>query len=322
MHRLMRASIVSFGFALALAGTSFAQTTQVPAPQVPVIGSPWWQIAGNPNLGPLTNPQQQPVDFAIWQAADGTWQLWSCIRGTNCGGFSRLFHRWEGRDITAPNWTPMGIAMQADPTLGELPGGLQAPHVYLHQGVWYMVYGDFMRICLARSTDGKNFTRVLRDNGQPNLFDGPFLNTRDPMLLRFGGLWLCYYTGSQAQLPYYGAVFCRTSADMKYWSEPLFVCAGGLASTPATPFDAECPFVLERNGFFYLFRNQIYGPLAQNTQYASRDPFNFGVGHDRYRIGTLPVAAPEIVVHNRNYYIAALNPNLDGIRIAKLGWTP
>jgi hypothetical protein len=55
-----------------------------------VINGPWWQIAENPNLGPLTTPQQQPVDFSIWQAADGTWQLWSCIRGTNCGGFSAV----------------------------------------------------------------------------------------------------------------------------------------------------------------------------------------------------------------------------------------
>jgi beta-xylosidase len=216
----------------------------------------------------------------------------------------------------------MGIAMQADPTLGEQPGGLQAPHVFRHEGVYYMVYGDFMRICLARSTDGKTFTRVLRDNGQPNLFDGPYLNTRDPMVLRVGALWVCYYTGSQATPPYYGAVFCRTSADLKYWSEPLFVCAGGSASSPANPYDAECPFVVERNGWYYLFRNQVYGQLALNTQYASRDPFNFGVGHDRYKIGTLPVAAPEIVVDNRQYYIAALMPNLDGIRVAKLDWIP
>lgn len=314
MHRFMRVQVVSFGLALAVSGAS-AQGWQSP-----VISSSWWQVAGNPNLGPLSTPQQQPVDFSIWQAADGTWQLWSCIRGTNCGGWSRLFHRWEGRDLTQPNWTPMGIAMQADPALGEQPGGLQAPHVFTHQGVWYMVYGDFMRICLARSTDGKIFTRVLRDNGQPNLFDGPFLNTRDPMMLRFGNLWVCYYTGLQVNPPYYCAVFCRTSADLKYWSEPMFVSAGGSASSPPTMFDAECPFVLERNGYYYLFRNQIYGANALNTQYASRDPFNFGVGHDRYRIGTLPVAAPEIVVHNGHYYIAALMPNLDGIRIAKLHW--
>ena len=49
----------------------------------PVLGleieGQWWQIAGNPDLGEFTSPRQQPVDFAPWQAKDGTWQLWSCI---------------------------------------------------------------------------------------------------------------------------------------------------------------------------------------------------------------------------------------------------
>jgi hypothetical protein len=51
------------------------------APKRPRIVGDWWQVAGDPELGDLTSPKQQPVDFAIWQAADGTWQLWSCILG-------------------------------------------------------------------------------------------------------------------------------------------------------------------------------------------------------------------------------------------------
>ena len=60
----------------------------------PRIISDWWQVAGNPDLGAYGRPGQQPVDFAVWQAADGTWQLWSCIRHTACGGQTRLFYRW------------------------------------------------------------------------------------------------------------------------------------------------------------------------------------------------------------------------------------
>ena len=42
---------------------------------------------------------------------------------------------------------------------------------------------------------------------------------------------------------------------------------------------------------------------------------------DRYLVCTLPVAAPEIILHEAQYYIAALNQGaLDGIRIAKLKW--
>ena len=60
----------------------------VPAaePRLPTIDGSWWQVAGDPDLGKYTSERQQPVDFAIWQAADGYWQIWSCIRHTKCGG--------------------------------------------------------------------------------------------------------------------------------------------------------------------------------------------------------------------------------------------
>ena len=45
---------------------------------IPEIVGDWWQIAGNPDLGRYQTDRQQPLDFGIWQAADGTWQLWSC----------------------------------------------------------------------------------------------------------------------------------------------------------------------------------------------------------------------------------------------------
>src|ERR1039457_49182 len=93
-------------------------------------------------LGKYSNPKQQPVDFAIWQAADGSWQIWSCIRGTNCGGKTRLFYRWQGSAITDRERQPMGIAMEADPAFGETAGGLQAPHVLKIGAGYYMFYGD------------------------------------------------------------------------------------------------------------------------------------------------------------------------------------
>lgn len=86
---------------------------------MPVIDGQWWQVAGNPMDHEYATETQQPVDFAVWQAADGTWQLWSCIRGTSIGGRSRLFYRWEGEELTDSNWEPMGIAMEADVSLAK-----------------------------------------------------------------------------------------------------------------------------------------------------------------------------------------------------------
>jgi len=289
----------------------------------PVIDGPWWQVAGDPDLGDYTDAKQQPVDFGIWQAADGTWQIWSCIRHTRCGGHTRLFYRWEGKKLTDTDWQPMGIAMEADPLLGEQKGGLQAPHVFKEGDTYYMVYGDWERICLAKSKDGKTFQRVLNEKGQPDLFSGPYPQSRDAMMLKVGNLFHCYYMGHEKGAKYESAIFCRTSPDLKYWSEAMMVSAGGIAVTQCNWYggDAECPFVVHKDGLFYLFRNQLYGVPSLNTQYASPNPLNFGVGHDEFRIGTLPVAAPEIILHEGQYYIAALMPSLKGIQIAKLKWT-
>ncbi len=288
----------------------------------PVLSGDWWQVAGNPELGEYQAAGQEPVDFAVWQADDGCWQLWSCIRKTFCPGKSRLLHRWEGANLHDPDWTPMGVAMEADPAVGEEEGGLQAPHVVRINGLYHMFYGDWNRICLATSEDGKHFERARNANGEPDLFSGPYENTRDAMVIQIDDIYHCYYSGHAKGKDPEGAIFCRTSRDLQDWSEPVIVSAGGSPKSQTDWFggDCECPFVVERDGRFVLFRNQLYGQNALNTQYVSDDPLDFGVDDDRCMVGTLPVAAHEIIEHEGEIYIAALMPNLDGIRICRLGW--
>jgi len=59
---------------------------------MPQIDGEWWTIAGNPDLGAYNSERQQPLDFGLWQAADGTGQLGACIRRTHCGGRVYLLH--------------------------------------------------------------------------------------------------------------------------------------------------------------------------------------------------------------------------------------
>ena len=285
---------------------------------LPRISGEWIDIASDPDLGELTDTKQQPVDFAIWQAADKTWQLWSCIRTTKAPGKTRLFHAWESPDLLRANWKPKGIAMQADEHFGETPGGLQAPHVVNVSNVYHMFYGDWENICTATSNDGKQFTRRLYDKGRSGMFtEGQGNNTRDPMAININGKWHCYYTAYPNKQ---GAVYCRTSSDMREWTDSKIVAFGGEAGSNS--FSAECPFVVElTRGEFYLFRTQKYGANAITRIYHSHDPMQFGINEDsKYLAGSLPVAAPELILHKGQWYIAALAPSLKGIRLARFEW--
>jgi len=327
MKRTWRQLILAFAWMAAVYGGQPSE--QVIVPQ---IDGPWWQVAGNPMDHKYATEKQEPVDFAVWQAADGSWQLWSCIRNTTAGGKegkTRFFYGWEGKNLTDAGWKPKGIAMEADPSLGETPGGLQAPHVVKVGQMYHLFYGDWVNICHATSKDGKNFTRVIQDSGKTAMFtEGPGNNTRDVMLLPHDGKWLAYYTAYPNRQ---GMVYVRTSEDFRTWSPSAVVSFGGQAGTGAT--QSECPHVVKLAPHeFYLFKTQTYGPqkgsdfrhrgTPQTSVYFSSDPMMFGINQDeRYFVCTLPVAAPEIIYHEGQYYIAALNEGaLDGIRIARLTW--
>jgi hypothetical protein len=318
-----------FVITLLVAGHARGVPEGVPRPQ---IDGPWWPVAGNPMDHPYATAKQEPVDFAVWQAGDGTWQLWSCLRNTTAGGpggKTRFFYRWEGRRLTDPNWKPLGIAMEADPALGETPGGLQAPHVVRVGDTWHMFYGDWVNICHATSKDGKAFTRVIQANGKTGMFrEGPNVNTRDIMLLPHARKWYAYYTCH----PNGQGMDClRTTDDFTTWTDSTVVAFGGQATT--NPWSAECPHVVKRgDSGFCLFRTQNYGSPeggdirkrgpAKTSVYYSTDPAMFGINQDeRYLLCTLPVAAPEIIHYEGQYYLAALNEGaLDGIRLARLKW--
>lgn len=298
---------------------AFSVLSQVDGVPVPTISSHWWNIAEKQDLpADLVSGKEQPVDFAVWQARDKSWQLWSCIRGTNVGGNGRLFYGWEGPDPRAALWFPKGLKMKADPSRKEREGGLQAPHVIQHKGRYWMFYGDWDRICLATSDDGINFERWKGKDGTPGLFTEKLgSNPRDPMVIRTKGKWYCYYTAMPNDQ---GVVFCRTSADLTNWSESRVVAFGGEAGTNS--WSSECPHVVEyKPGLYYLFRTQKYGPESITRVYASKDPTMFGINQDeKYLVGSLPIAAPEVLKLGNEWFLFALRTDYGGIRAAKLEW--
>lgn len=314
--------------------TKDTATPEIKDTLVPEIDGEWWQVAGNPMDHDYATERQEPVDFAVWQAADGSWQIWSCLRKTTAGGEegrTRVFHGWEGQHLTDSNWRPLGIVMDADASLGETPGGLQAPHVVTIEDSYHMFYGDWVNICHAVSRDGKSFERVVQDNGRTGMFtEGPEVNTRDIMLMRHDDTWYGYYTAFTNKQ---GKVLVRTTKDFTEWSEPSIVSFGGEAGVGNG--SSECPHVVKLGPKdFYLFKTQTYGRydrekddlrargVPETRIYHSEDPMMFGIDQDKdYLVAQLPVAAPEIVEYEGQYYIFALNQgSLDGIRCAKLKW--
>lgn len=306
--------LLIFAFAACIPATEI-----VAQPLVPAVTGPWIRIASNPDLGEYHSSRQQPVDFGVWQAADGTWQAWSCIRNTRCGGNTRLFYRWESPELWNANWQPKGIAMESRPELGEVTGGLQAPHVVVADDRYHMFYGDWNNICHATSEDGKTFQRVIQSDGTTAMFsEGPGNNTRDVMMLKVGDLWYAYYTAFPNDQC---MVYVRTTTDFKTWSRSSVAAFGGIAGTGR--YSSECPHVVFRHGRFYLFRTQHYGKNALTTVYHSQDPTMFGINQDdRYLATQLAVAAPEIVSHQGQDYLVALTPELDGLQMARLNWIP
>lgn len=300
-----------------LATLCFCNVSAAVPPAIPRIDERgWWQIASNPDLGELTSDKQEPVDFGIWQAADGTWQLWSCIRNTKERGVTRLFHRWEGPSLFDKDWQPLGVAMRGDPSFGEREGGLQAPYVIRTDGKYHMFYGDWDSICLATSDDGKHFKRASIVEGRPQLFsEGSENNARDAMVLKIDGLWYCYYSAMPQDQ---GAMFVRRASKFADWAtaKPKKVASGG--SPGRMWYEAECPHVVKFGDFYYLFRTSNYRGNPKTTVYASLDPTDFGIDNDAKIVATLPVAAPEIIQFEGRIWLAALNPELDGIRVTKL----
>lgn len=293
--------------------------------RAPLLTGPFEVLAANPVLPELGSDRQEVVDHAVFQAADGSWQLWACIRHTQVG---RLLYRWNARTFEQRPYDPVGIAMRADARFGESLddwGGqewIQAPHVIRHDGAFDMVYGGHRsengacQICLATSRDGLAFTRRRDEHGHSRVFVGPG-EARDPMVIRDGDRWIAYYAGHDEGHRAPCKVYARTSNDLVRWSEPIVVNFGGSAGHGN--WSAECPFVVQRDGAFYLLRTSSYRvPLTH--VYRSKDPLDFGRDDDSKKVGTIAVAAPEIVRHEASEWITSVHEPKRGVQIAPLGW--
>lgn len=313
----------------------------------------FWLIGPNPNLAELNTDNQECVDHHVFQSEDGKWHLWSCIRGTKVG---RVLYHWEADHLWEECWQQTGEWMRALKEYGESIDDwngeewIQSPFVVKEDGLYYMFFGGHgtgindegqpqsghngkrvpptldtaMQMCLQTSKDGRNWERYQNEDGYSRLFISPG-EVRDPCLLKDGDVWRMYYAG------YYGGgvanhgtpgIFMRTSTDLIHWSDWKLVHTDRSAQFGGGDWDQECPHVVKRGGYYYMFRTEDYY-IPRTHVFRSEDPEDFGIGDasDKY-VGLIRVAAPEIIVdpETGDEYITSNHNLKGGTMITRLRW--
>jgi hypothetical protein len=124
---------------------------------------------------------------------------------------------------------------------------------------------------------------------------------RDPQIIqeRSTGRYLMYYVASmKSGAEWKNIVRVRMSSDLLSWSEPHTVLG-----TPPGYVAAESVFVLEKNGYYYMWISGF--DYARMSLYVSTDPLNFGDA-EASRIEEQSGHAPEIVQADGQYWMACV----------------
>jgi beta-fructofuranosidase len=215
----------------------------------------------------------------------------------------------------------------AGESLGERDGGehLQSPFVLAHGGKYWMFYGGHgtgdtkdCQICLMTSDDGRSWSRHRNAEGFSRVFTGPG-EARDPCVININGLWHLYYVGWDAGNRPGQGYFVRTSRDLIDWSDARLVQKDPLPGSES--WDVECPLVVEREGYYYLFRTEEYDAGKMHV-FRSEDPLDFGIGEARNKyVCPISVAGPEIVFdENGREFISSSHDLAGGISLCRLRW--
>jgi beta-xylosidase len=282
----------------------------------------------DPLEGKFAEPGMYTVDHAILKKDD-------------------LWHLVYIRGIAATNWpeyplSNFGHAVSHDlvdwhirkPVLETVRSGFDtyqvwAPHIIEHAGKYWMFYTGVndsaaQAICLATSTDLDHWER---HEGNPLFTSLPWghwdtthwSDCRDPMVLKVGDTFYCYYTAAR-QVPgsetVENCLGIASSKDLINWQDEGY---RRLVHTLTTP--PESPFVVNRNGEYYLFyTNYKYGIVYVRSQ----DPLHgWKENPDDPQSILEGVSATEIFEHNGRWYITLISHmpyGLHFLEIRELVW--
>lgn len=200
---------------------------------------------------------------------------------------------------------------------------LWAPHVIQEKGTYYMYYNignmqknapdyaSWGQLCLATSKDLFSWERHDRNP----LFSDPG-HARDSYIMKYKERYYYYYTRVLNEVDLRSAVAVRTGPDLLHWSgpqiahvQPYEIYWGG---------DAESPFVIHKDGLFYLFICRAMTAYNQTAVYWSRDPEHFPIEN---LVCTLPVHAAEVIYDEKEgWFISNTGWDKKGLYLAPLIW--
>ena len=269
-------------------------------------------------------------DHTVFRDRAGTWHLIGITHPEPMHPFDehQLAH------ATAPTlhgpWTKQRYALSVNPDRDE--SVLWAPHVIDHDGRhWMFVCGggptpETFQIQLAVSDDAVTWER---HPANPLVVDG--YEARDPMVLRVGDRWVMYYTATTRPEGGHHLVVATESDDLVHWSGRHVVYQDHAEGTGGG--GTESPFVVERDGRWYLFMGPdwdgLMGSFERTGRYdlaayrrtrvlVSDDPLSFAAEH---QVGTIDAHAAEVVVDDDGRtWVTHCGWGQGGVHLAPLEW--
>lgn len=256
-------------------------------------------------------------DHCLIRARDGKWHLFGITREEPAKPMEEIsFAHATADSLTQSPWVKQPAALTVAREAPWREVHLWAPHVIFHNDLYYMFYcaggsnNVSYRIHLATSPDLKTWTRSPKS---PLVVDG--YDARDPYVLRVKDQWVMYYTATSKPQGGNHIVAYVTSPDLVTWTNRGVAFTDPAIGTWGGP--TESPFVVARNGSYYLF----IGPRDNYDSthvFMSKDPFHWRIEN---KVGDIPAHAAEVIQDaDGKWYVSRAGWGKGGVYLAPLTW--
>ncbi|MBL8683209.1 MAG: family 43 glycosylhydrolase [Myxococcales bacterium] len=221
--------------------SGFTPDASVEPPAVPVVAGEFTRVLVPDNRRYLND------HTIVFDPSARRWHVFGITDTSEASPHEETEFLHASADSLLGPWRIDPDVMHVDRGAGE--HFVWAPHVIGSPGAWQMFFtSSVAETTLATSADLYQWTRPAdwRDRSvHPT-------GGRDPMVLKLGDRWLVYSVyRREAPEGTYGQIVVSESRDQRAWTAPRVVL-----EEPGTSYDwgnLESPFVVERNGGYYLF---------------------------------------------------------------------